>query len=240
MPTNIQTIINGKEVPRTRILAWEQHRTRAVLKKLGVKPAHQELPALQQQLLERKAELGPAGLMRLLDRELAVSDWVTSLIARLSRGARRFCVIELVADQGSAEKFVEWYEAVARANNERVLLGATPDHYLLHMDASGTKMEVVETTGGSPLASRFFIDMEDTASLRCPIDASFPVQFPGVARTAKGVPIGGVRHQFRNEGNGFRAKLTIEFPSLVLPSMISGHQLHLASEFGNWIEAAFQ
>lgn len=240
MTPNIRTIINGKEVPRTQVLAWERQRALAVLKKLGAKPTSQELPALHQQLLDRKAELGSAGLMRLLHRELVVSDWTMTLMARLSRGARRFCVTELVADQGSAERFVEWYEKVARANNERALLSATPDHYLLHTDASGTKMEVVETTGGSPLASRFFIDMDDTATLRSPIDATFPVQFPGVARTAKGIPVGGVRHQFRNEGSGFRAKLTIEFPPLVLPSMISGHQLHLASEFANWIEAAFQ
>ena len=239
MTATIQTIINGKQVPRTQVLAWEKQRALAVLKKLGVKPAGQDLPALHRQLLERKAELGPEGLMRLLRWELAISDRMTALVVHLSRGARRFCVTELVVAQGSAEQFVAWYEAAARANEERALLGATPDHYLLHTDADGV-MQVVETTGGSPLASRFFIDLANTnlESLRSPIDLAFPVQFAGVARIANGLVIGGVRHQFRNEGSGFRARLTVEFPRLMPPGMIGGHQWHLASEFANWIEAA--
>jgi len=238
MTATIQTIINGKEVPRTQVLAWEKRRALAVLKKLGVKPASQDLPTLHRQLLQRKAELGPEGLMRLLRRELAISERMTSLVTHLSRGARRFCVTELVTAQGRAEQFVAWFEAASRANDDRAMLGATPDHYLLHTDAEGT-MQVVETTGGSPLASRFFMNPADQDSLRSPVDPAFlPVQIAGVARLASGLAIGGVRHQFRNEGNGFRVRLTVEFPRLMPPGMISGHQWHLASEFANWIEAS--
>ena len=59
-----------------------------------------------------------------------------------------------------------------------------------------------------------------------------------MAAGAGGVPIGGVRHLFRDEPNGFRARLTVEFP-LTMPSyMIRQHRWHLACEFSNWIEAA--
>jgi hypothetical protein len=234
---DIRVIINGREVPRTQVLAWEKKRALAVLRKLGVKPAGAELSVLQQQLLERKAALGPEGIRHLLRRELALSDRVAGLMACLSGGARRFCVIELVADQGSAEQFVAWFEDTARRNDDAALLGATPDHYLLHTDSSDT-MEVIETNGGSPLAARFFIRTGDVANLRSSVDPTFPVRFAGVARSARGVAIGGVRHQFRNEGGGFRARLTIEFPWLMLPQVMSGHQWHLASEFGNWIDMA--
>ena len=234
MTVTIRTLINGKEIPRQRILDWERQRALTVLKKLGVKPAGTDLTSLHQQLLERKQSLGAAGIMRLLHKELVMSERFAALITHLSRGARRFCVIELVADQGSAEEFVAWFETTARANDEPTLLMATPDHYLLQTDANDI-MEVVETNGGSPFAARFFVDANDTASLRSPIDPDFPVQFAGVARTTARLAIGGVRHQFRNEGNGFRARLTVEFPRWILSGIVSGHQWHLASEFSNWI-----
>lgn len=57
-------------------------------------------------------------------------------------------------------------------------------------------------------------------------------------RTADGLAVGRLRHQFRNEGEGLSARLTIEFPALTPGPMIRGHQWHLASEFSNWLEAA--
>ncbi len=237
MTATIQTFINGKEVPRRDVLAWEQRRALAVLKKLGVKPESTELAMLHQQLLARKAELGADGLLHVLRREIALSDAGTGLLARLSRGGRRFCVIELLSDQGSAEQFVAWYEARSRANDDRAMLGATPDHYLLHTDAKGT-MQVVETTGGFPLASRFCMNLADQEGLRAPLDPDFPLRISGAARLKNGLVIGGVRHQLRNEGSGFRIRLIVEFPGLMLQSMVNGHQWHLASEFANWIEAS--
>lgn len=237
MTSIIRTFMNGQEIPRAQVLAWEQQRALAVLKKLGVKPAAQDLPTLHRQLLARKAELGPEGLLHRLRWELAISDRAAALTAWLSRGARRYSVIELLVAQGSAEQFASWYEAAARRNNQAAMLGATPDHFVLRTDANDV-MDVVETNGGSPLAARFFIDMHDLSSLRSPIDPAFPVRLVGVARSSNGTAIGGVRHQFRNEGSGFRARLTVEFPALMLPSVLSGHQWHLASEFANWVEMA--
>jgi hypothetical protein len=237
MTATIQTFINDKEVQRRQVLAWEQRRALAVLKKLGVKPTGTDLTTLHLQLLARKAELGSEGVLHLLRREIALSDHVTGLVARLSRGARRFCMIELLSDRGSAEQFVAWFEARSRANDDHAMLGATPDHYLLHTDAQGT-MQVVETTGGMPLASRFFMNPADQEGLRAPVDTDFPLQIAGVARLKNGLAIGGVRHQLRNEGSGFRIRLIVEFPGLMLQSMINGHQWHLASEFTNWIEAS--
>jgi hypothetical protein len=47
-----------------------------------------------------------------------------------------------------------------------------------------------------------------------------------------------VRHQFRDEGDGFHARVTVEFPVLTNPYMLAQHRWHLACEFSNWIEAA--
>lgn len=61
----------------------------------------------------------------------------------------------------------------------------------------------------------------------------------GVAQTRPGANIGGVRHQFRDVEGGFHARLLVEFPSTVLPTMIQEHRWHLATEFTNWVELAF-
>jgi hypothetical protein len=49
---------------------------------------------------------------------------------------------------------------------------------------------------------------------------------------------GAIRHQFRDEPNGFAARLTGEFPVATPLTLIRAHQWHLACEFSNWIEAA--
>ncbi len=117
------------------------------------------------------------------------------------------------------------------------MIAALPEHYLIATDPSG-RQEVIETNGGSPMAARFFIDYNDLSSLRSQPDSTYPIAVVGVARSPNGAAIGGVRHQFRNEGDGFRAKLTVEFPSLIMPSVVTGHRWHLACEFSNWIRAA--
>jgi len=110
-----------------------------------------------------------------------------------------------------------------------------PDHWIIRPGPNGWQ-EVVETTGGSPLASRLFIDYQDTSTLQSTPDPAFPHQITAVARLRDGTPIGGLRHQLRNTATGFQMKCTAEFPAIALPSMIAGHKWHLACEFSNMIE----
>lgn len=238
MNVAVRAFINGREVPRGQVLDWERRRAQAVARKLGATPVGLDLPTLNRQLLVHKLKLGPARILHILRRELAVSDAVAVLTARLSFGARRFSAIELLVDGGSAQQFVDWFNERGRINDEAAMLAGTADHYVLRSTPDGAH-EVVETNGGSPLAARFFIDYDDLSSLRSAIDPDYSLQIAGVARSAGGLPIGGVRHQFCDEGQGFRARLLVEFPLLILPQIVSGHQWHLASEFSNWIEAAF-
>ncbi len=237
MNNSIKTLINGKEIPRAAVLEWEKKRALVVLKKLGAKPVSDDLIVLRQQLAERKQMLGTEGMMKILRRELTISDPMAVLTAHLSFGYRRFSITELVSSEGTAEQFVEWFNERTRINDERAMLAATPDHFVIKTNADGSQ-EVVETNGGSPLAAHFFIDYEDLSILRSSVDPDYPLQLAGVARSASGVALGGVRHQFRNEETGFRAKLLVEYPLFILPQVLTGHQWHLASEFGNWIEAA--
>lgn len=236
MNVEIKAFINGIEISRTKILEWEKQRAKKVLAKLRVKPSGDDLSTMRRQLIQHKQNLGVDGIFKRLSFELDVSDITASLTALLSAGKRRFSITELVSSHGSAEQFVSWFNEQSHSSNELPMIEAAPDHYIIRLRGDGSQ-EVVETTGGSPLVTRFYIDYNDISSLRSHINPAYPLQIAGVARSRNGIVLGGVRHQFRDEGKGFRAHLLVEYPSLILPGIIKGHQWHLACEFSNWIEA---
>jgi hypothetical protein len=213
--------IDGRSVSREEVLEWEAQRASKVCKKLGVKMPSGDVVALREVLLARKLELGHEALEQLLARELRWSARASRLLAGLSRGRRRLCTIEL---NGTGD--------------EAALLAACPDHYILCTTADG-RQQVVETTGGSPLAARIFLDESDTSTVTTNADPAFPVQWVAVGGTSStSPPVGAIRHQFRDEPGGFKVRLTGEFPAATPARFIRGHQWHLACEFSNWIEAA--
>ncbi|OZE79193.1 hypothetical protein CH304_19650 [Rhodococcus sp. 15-649-1-2] len=110
-----------------------------------------------------------------------------------------------------AERSVEWFDNLTVTNAETDMLDACPDHYLLRGLPDG-RQEVIETTGGSPAASRFLVDYTRTASLTIEIDHDYPIQVAGSAVLDDGLVIGGVRHQFRNVNGNLDAVLTVQFP----------------------------
>jgi len=120
------------------------------------------------------------------------------------------------------------------ADNDAVNLAACPDHYLL--EPNGDTLEVIETTGGSPFASQFFLRYGDEAGLIAAADPSFSHQSFGTARLKDGTAIGGVRHQFRDANGEVHARLMVEFPYATPTFMIRQHQIHLACEFLYWFE----
>lgn len=236
-PPEIATVLGGRRFTRADVLEREIARARHTLSKLGAPPTGGNLQSLRQALSTRKAELGHSGIERLLARDVRWSTRVARITAMASSGRRALSVIELGVSRGSATDFVEWFNQRTETDDELAMLAAHPEHYLFRTGSDG-RQEVWETNGGSPLAARFFIDYDDTSSLRTPPSPAYPIQVAGVARLADGLAIGGVRHQFRDEAGGFRALLTVEFPAVSLPTILRGHRWHLAIEFSNWIEAA--
>lgn len=236
-PPEITTVLGGGRYTRAVVIGRETTGARRALSRLGVPSADGNLECLRETLSRRKAELGHLGIERLLARDIRWSTRVARMTARASRGRRALSVIELVVAGGSAADFVDWFNHRTETDDEPAMLAAHPEHYLFRTGRDGHQ-EVWETNGGSPLAARFFIDYEDTRSLKTPPNPLYPFQIAGVARLADGLAIGGVRHQFRDEEKGFRALLTVEFPVVTLPTIVRGHRWHLAIEFSNWIEAA--
>jgi hypothetical protein len=233
----ITAIIDGRPVPRREVLAWEARRAAKVCRKLGVPPSG-DLEAMREALVERKLELGPEALDRQLERELRLSARGGRVVAAVSRGRRRLCTIELHGSGGSAEAMPAFYRQAMEAGDEAALLAACPDHYVLRAAGEGREL-VVETMGGSPLAAAVFLADPERGELHTQADPDFPVQWVAVGRVGEGGPAAGaIRHQFRDGPDGFRARLTGEFPIATPPWMIREHRWHLACEFSNWIEAA--
>lgn len=234
----IRADVGDAVLTRDQVLAWEERRIDAAARRLRVPtPTGDRITESREALLQTKLDLGPAEILRRLRRDLVISDRLAAAEAALSARRRR-SVTRLSVHGGTAGEFTEWFRARTAASDEIAMLRACPDHFVIRTDAAG-RQEVVETTGGSPLATAFRVDYEDVAALVTPPEPPFPHQIAGVALSSAGRPIGGVRHQFRDVADGFEAVLTVEFPLPTLPWMVSGHRRHLACEFSNWIEAAF-
>lgn len=235
---NIVAVIGDRRVSRREVQEWEAGRAAKVCEKLGITPSAKTLAGRRDALVARKLELGHEELERQLARELWISTRSSRLITALSRGRRRLCTIELSGSGGSAEAMPGFYKTAMETGDEAALLAASPDHFLLFEGDDGVQ-RVIETTGGAPLASRIFLDESDTTSVTTKADPEFPVQWVAVGRgSVDGPPSGAIRHQFRDNAEGFRARLTIEFPALTPPNLVKAHRWHLACEFSNWIEAA--
>lgn len=232
------TEIDGNEVSRSMVLEWELGRAKRVLKLLGAPSTDREgdVDALRTRLYELKRAIGADELQRRLAGRVRVSNAITGIATRFANGARVQSSIKVRVPRGTAAAFAEWFNAESALPDSDAMLAACPDHYFIGEDDRG-RQKVIETTGGSPLPSEFFIDYKDISSLVTPASTDYPIQIAGVARTADGLPIGGVRHQFRDlPGGGFESWNTVEFPHNVGNRLVSGHRWHLACEFGNWIE----
>jgi hypothetical protein len=231
----IVATIAGHSVDRDQVLKWEDRRLRKVMRRLDTGTAAQGIAARRAALADHKLNLGHQRIESLMRQQLRLTVPGLGVLARLSAGRRQFSTIELRVNAGSAEDFVAWWGDYVVTSTEGPLLAICPDHWIIRPGPNGGQ-EVVETTGGSPLASQLFIDYHDVGSLQSTRDRRYDHQLAAAARHRDGTPIGGLRHQLRNTPTGFEMSLTAEFPALTPPHLVSGHRWHLACEFSNMIE----
>ncbi|KAF9081502.1 hypothetical protein BGX27_004878 [Mortierella sp. AM989] len=242
----INAYANGKEVPYETIKQWEVKRlasaTSFVHRLMGIKEQH-GAKAMEEQrhsLAELKIKMGEDMVREKLGFRLGLSLFVMKIAAFFSFGRRKYSVVEIaISGVGiKATAFLEKLNYIMLNEDveyNKMRLMACPDHYLIVNTGENTQ-EVIETTGGSPFPTQFYICYGDDEGLRSQMDPTYDEQLFGVARAKNGTVIGGVRHQIRNESNGLRLKLLVEFPALIFDWMIRQHQAHLICEFGNWIK----
>ncbi|MFJ6423922.1 hypothetical protein [Streptomyces hydrogenans] len=234
----VHAIIGGRRFGRDQVLAWEAERLPAAAAKIGLPVPSGDLARQRTAFADSKLALGADEIKHRLRRDLRVGDIVANTTARLSRGGRATSVCELQVTGGSAVGFVQWFDDTSRDDYTHSMTAAHPDHFLIQALRDG-RQEVIETTGGSPLPTRFLVDYTDLTTLATPSDPATDAEAAGVAISGKGLHIGGVRHEFRDVPGGFHARLCVEFPRVTLPRILSEHRRHLAIEFCNWVESAF-
>lgn len=249
----IATTLNGAAISRDRVQQYEARRTKAVLKKfisrLGpraitdiapdVNPEttlRGDLQAQRVALLALKTGLGHGGIYAMLRREIVTSERISRIAVAASRGRTVHSMIHLTASDIDAQGFAEWFNNLVVLNDEAAMIAAMADHYLLRGLPDG-RQEVVETTGGSPAATRFLVDYTAADQLTVQPAPDYPIQIAGHAVFDDGLVIGGVRHQLRSRNGDLEALLTVQFPALTPPPMVAAHRWHLAVEFSNWIVA---
>lgn len=235
------TKINGKVVTKQEIDSWKLERIPKVLKTLGADVKFDGTADEQmEQLTNLKLSYGNDKIYTRLEKSLDRCDFMTRLILKLSGKKRCYSKITITGDGVSAKEVADLVNEInlnaeGSKEYERVNIRACPDHYILRA-TGGNGLEVIETTGNNSLPSRFYINYGDETGLSIPRDPACMYQSVGVARDKSGTVIGGVRHQFFDTDTGFEARLAVEFPGKAPKSMVESHKMHLAAEFGYWLQ----
>jgi len=244
--------LRGEEVVRERILEWEARRLQIVARRMGSNlPAAMvgELVALtlrpaesttniaheREVLADAKIRAGDEAMRQLVADDVAITTAATELSVAAPVGWV-VSEIDLISTRGTAEGFVDWFTDMVTLDDQRAMLKACPDHFLMH-PARPDGVDVIEITGGATQASHFVIGLNKSGGLPIVVDPDFPVHLSGAAVNEYGTTIGGMNHRFRTLAEGFQSRLAIIFPASLPPSMISEHRWHLACEFSNWITA---
>ncbi len=233
----MEIILDGKSFTQKQLDTWKRKRVHKVLRtfRIDVDPS-EKTDVLCQTLVHAKMQLSLEEMRKRLKWKLIVSAWAMKLASIVSRGKRRVALATIYAEGITAEGFSKEIDKLmleATEENQRVNLSVCPDHYVLN--PYNNILEVIETTGNSPLPTQFFITFDEETGIKEVRDLSYSHQSVGVAKLRDGTIVGGVRHQFRDAPAGLEARLLVEFPSICPKFLLKAHQKHLATEWSGWI-----
>ncbi len=233
---NVKAFIDGKEFSTKELELWNVKRLKKACRTLKIKTSNnQDVLDLYQEVMNKKEKLTHDEMLKLLHKKLYVSRLIMKFASVLSGRHRRTSQTTVFAEGITAEKFSQMLDDLMlkpSKENRSVNLSANLEHYILN-PVDGV-LEVVETTGNSPLPTQFFITFHDEQGIVEPANKLYTHQSVGVAKLNDGTIIGGVRHQFRDTSSGIECRLLVEFPALCPKFLIKAHQKHLAVEFTNW------
>ncbi|ORT55147.1 hypothetical protein [Streptomyces sp. CB03238] len=187
-----------------------------------------------------RRRLGRQGLLDLLAADIEEGNAFLRESALASDGGFEGGTTVLVTQGLTAGEFLAWMEE-AFAGDERVLLAAHPEHYVMAPGADG--FHVVENIG--PHVCSFSMGGWGTdamawakdADARLP-EADFPHKMSSNLFLADGTVIGRALTQFGDTADGFTAHLTVYVPTACAHDVLEHHLRHFAVEFRNWIVAA--
>ncbi|TDP60579.1 hypothetical protein [Aminicella lysinilytica] len=234
----VKVFIKGQEVPKKTIKDWEQKRVDFIsdflTKELGTPKV-----ATAEELTDLKMTIPEQKMREITARNCKSNDVTSGMLAKISRGKTAFCEVEMEVAGASAQEIHDQYFGMMFDNNEanrRLNLSANPDHMLL-IGRENNEQEVIEASGGLSKQSLFYVCFGQENGLNSKADSAYPSQATGICRIQNGTVIGGVRHQMRDTTDGCHVKLVVEFPKITPKKILAQHEIHLACEFSNWINA---
>lgn len=237
----MKIIINGNEFTKTELDSWKRKRVGKVLKNLKITlPIVKDTDELCDRLTTIKLKMSYEEIISSMKLKLIIGQVGMKATAILS-GNRRTAITTIFADGITAEKFNIIIDSLMLEDSleyRKVNLSACPDHYVLR--PYDETLEVIETTGNTPVPTQFFITFNDETGLKEPRNLNYPYQSTGIAKLKDGTIVGGVRHQFRDTQSGIEVRALVEFPNLCPKIIIKEHQKHLAAEWSNWIDWAIK
>lgn len=246
----LKVYVDGKELPINEIEDWERKRSAEVAKYLKsefnksvpleiLNPNNNlDINYIREELVKAKLSIDENHIRLKLKNKLKFSNISARFLNIASLGKRKSSVVEIVGQDCNVEKVFKEINNLMLKNspeNLKLCLMGSPDHYILKGHKNNIQ-EIIETTGGAPIQSQFFISYGDEDGISYPKGESYPMQMAGICRLSNGTVIGDVRHQYRSEGTGFRVKLADGFPIIFPKKLIEAHQMHLACEFLIWYD----
>lgn len=233
----MKIIIDGKIISKQELDQWKKKSYSKAIKTLKQKVVIiDDMDIMARNLTEIKMQYSYNEMVKLLKNKLWLSEKFMKLACTVSRGKRKFSITEIEMSGISAKEIIDGIDTLMLTQsrkNDEVNLSACPEHYVLRPLGENT-LEVIETTGNSPLPVQFFIEYDNKTGIQTPRDSSYEYQSTGIARLKNGTLLGGVRHQFKETKDGFKARLVVEFPSICPNSLIKAHRMHLGCEFSYW------
>ncbi|MEB8337572.1 hypothetical protein [Streptomyces endophyticus] len=188
-----------------------------------------------------RTRLGRQGLLDLLAEDIEKGNASLRECARTSDGKFNAGTTVLTARGLSSGEFLAWMEAAFEDGDERPLLAAHPEHYVMGTDETGAR--VVENIG--PHVCSFYMGGWGTAAMawadgaaELRPEAEFPHKKSSNLFLEDGTVVGRALIQFGDTTDGFTASLTVYFPTACPEDVLDHHMRHYAVEFRNWIVAA--
>lgn len=234
--------IDGKEFSEIDLANWKMKRIPKVARNLRKSiRLNEDAKALNDELTKIKSDMTYAEIVSSIKHKLKIGEVGMKLAVLFSFGKRRTSKTTIYADGIHVDKLGKIIDSLMMENSEeyrKVNLAVSPDHYALV--PRGNILEVIETTGNTPVPTQFFITFNDETGIQTPRDERYPYQSVGIAKLKNGTVIGGVRHQFRDTATGIEARTLVEFPAICPRIILKEHQKHLAAEWSGWIQWAIE
>lgn len=236
----MKIIINNKEVKKEELEHYERKQIYKAFKTLKVKfDKSLDLENLREKLREVKNSISYDEIKKKLNIKLKISNFFLKIISLFSFKKSKYSITYLYVDNIDAKKFNNILIEFMTKNTPEIRninLNVHPQHYALI--SRGDLFEVIETPGASPLPMQFFINLNEDKGLNSKKDSDYPLESIGIAKLKDGTLVGGIRHQFKNIENQLVAKTLVEFPAMCPNYIIKSHCMHLALEWGNWLNCA--